>query len=83
MANQGSLKKIEGFVYENLLDKRKKIKPKNKIGDFVRTADLKRTFSKGGITNWSLNFRKVGKMLKIQYRFITFINYQSVTMKPD
>ena len=47
-----SLKKNEGYVYKNLLDKRKKIKPKYEIGDLVRTADLKTTFSKGDTTNW-------------------------------
>ena len=44
-----SLKKNEGFVYKNLLDKRKKVKPKYEIGDLVRTADLKKTFSKGDL----------------------------------
>ena len=48
---QASLKKNEGYIYKNLLDKRKKIKPKYEIGDLVRTADLKRTFSKGDTTN--------------------------------
>ena len=51
--NQASLKKNEGYVYKNLLDKRKKIKPKFQINDLVRTADLKKTFSKGDTTNWS------------------------------
>ena len=50
---QASLKKNEGYVYKNLLDKRKKVKPKFQINDLVRTADLKRTFSKGDTTNWS------------------------------
>ena len=50
---QASLKKNEGYVYKNLLDKRKKVKPKYEIGDLVRTAHLKRTFSKGDTTNWS------------------------------
>ena len=48
-----SLKKNDGYVYKNFLEKRKKIKPKYKIGDLVRTADLKKTFSKGDTTNWS------------------------------
>ena len=48
-----SLKKNEGFVYKNLLDKRKKTKPKYQINDLVRVADLKQTFSKGDTTNWS------------------------------
>ena len=50
---QASLRKNEGYVYKNLLDKRKKITPKFQINDLVRTADLKRTFSKGDTTNWS------------------------------
>ena len=50
---QASLKKNEGYVYKNLLDKRNKIKPKFQLNDLVRTADLKRTFSKGDTTNRS------------------------------
>ena len=56
---QASLKKNEGFVYKNLLDKRKKITPKFQINDLVRTADLKRTFSKGDATNWSSKLYKI------------------------
>ena len=50
---QASLKKNEGYVYINLLDKRKKIKPNFQINNLVRVADLKTTFSKGDTTNWS------------------------------
>ena len=50
---QASSKKNQGHVYQKFLDKRKKIKPKYKIGDLVRTADLKKSFSKGDSTNWS------------------------------
>ena len=39
---QPSLKEIEGFVYQNSLDKRKKIKPKFQVNDLVRTAVIKR-----------------------------------------
>ena len=53
---QASLKMNEGFVYQNLLDKRKRIKPKYKIHDIFRTADLKKTFSRGDTTNWSYIF---------------------------
>ena len=56
---QASLKKNEGFVYKNLLDKRKKVKPKFQINDLVRTADLKKTFSKGDTTNWSYKLYKI------------------------
>ena len=36
---QASLKKNEDYVYHNLLDKRKKIKPKFQINNLLRTAD--------------------------------------------
>ena len=58
-----SLKKNEGFVYKNILDKRKKIKPKYEIGDLVRTADLKKTFSKGDKTNWSYKLYKITEII--------------------
>ena len=60
---QGSLKKNEGYVYKNLLDKRKKIKPKYEIGDLVRTGDLKKTFSKGDTTNWSYKLYKITEII--------------------
>ena len=40
-----SFKKNVGFVYKNLFDKCRKLKPKFQINDLVRTADLKKTFS--------------------------------------
>ena len=58
-----SLKKNEGYVHKNLLDKRKKLKPKNEIGDLVRTADLKRTFSKADTTNWSYKLYKITEII--------------------
>ena len=60
---QASMKKNEGFVYKNLLDKRKKIKPKYEIGNLVRTADLKKTFSKGDMTNWSYKLYKITELI--------------------
>ena len=60
---QASLKTNEGFVYKNLLDKRKKVKPKIQINDIVRTADLKKTFSKGDTTNWSYNLYKITEII--------------------
>ena len=60
---QASLKKNEGYVYINLLDKRKKIKPKFQINDLVRVADLKRTFSKGDTTNWSYKIYKITEII--------------------
>ena len=60
---QASLEKNEGYVYINLLDKRKKIKPRYEIGDLVRTADLKKTFSKGDTTNWSYRLYKITEII--------------------
>ena len=60
---QASLKKNEGFVYKNLLDKRKKVSPKFQINDLVRTADLKKTFSKGDTTNWSYRLYKITEII--------------------
>ena len=58
-----SLKKNEGFVYKNLLDKRKKVTPKFQKNDLVRTADLKKTFSKGDTTNWSYKLYKITEVI--------------------
>ena len=60
---QASLKKNESFAYKNLLDKRKKIKPKFQINDLVRVADLKKTFSKGDTTNWSYKLYKITEII--------------------
>ena len=61
---QASLKKNEGYVYKNLLDKRKKVKPKFQINDLARTADLKKTFSKGDTTSWSYKLYKITEIVK-------------------
>ena len=58
-----SLKKNEGFVYKNLLDKRKKVNPKFQTNDLVRVADLKKTFSKGDTTNWSYKLYKITEII--------------------
>ena len=55
---QASLEKNEGYVYKNLIDKRKKIKPKFQVNDLVRTTDLKETLSKSDTTNWSYKLYK-------------------------
>ena len=60
---KGSLKKNEGYVHNKVLDKRKKVKPKFQINDLVRTADLKKTFSKGDTTNWSYKIYKVTEIV--------------------
>ena len=56
---QASLKKNEGYVYKNILDKRKKVTLKFQLNELVRVADLKKTFSKGDTTNWSNKLYKI------------------------
>ena len=51
--NQSSKKSIERKVYSNLQDRRVRQQPKFKLGQLVRTADIKKVFSKGDSTNWS------------------------------
>ena len=60
---QASLKKNEGYVYKNLLDKRKKMTPKFQINDLVRVAELKKSFSKSDTTNWSYNLYKITEII--------------------
>ena len=60
---QASLKENEGYIYKILLDKRKKITPKFQITDLVRTADLRKTFSKGDMTNWSYKLFKITEII--------------------
>ena len=61
---QASLKKNEIYVYKNLLDKRKNMKPKYEIGDLVRTANLKKTFSKGDTTSCSYKLYIITEIIK-------------------
>ena len=60
---EASFKKNEGYVYKNVLDKRKKIKPRHEIGGLVRTTDLKKTFSKSDTTSWSYKLYKNKDMI--------------------
>ena len=48
---QASRRSNEKLVYSNLQDRRVKQQPKEKLGQLVRTADIKRVFSKGDSTN--------------------------------
>ena len=50
---QASKKINEKVVYNNLQDKRQKQSPIFQLGQLVRTADIKKVFSKGDSTNWS------------------------------
>ena len=57
-SKDASLNRNEGYVYINLLDN-KRINPKFQGNDLVRTADLKKTFSKSDTTNWSYKIYKI------------------------
>ena len=47
------------FIYRN-------IKPKLKVGDYVRNADKRNIFSKGYTSNWNIELFKVTGILKTQ-----------------
>ena len=63
----------EGYVHQNLLDKRKKIKPKFKLRDLVKTADKKNIFAKSDTLNWSDKLYKKTEIIEDQYQLITCI----------
>ena len=60
--NQASKKINEKEVYSNLKDKSEIQKPKFKLGQLVRTTDIKRVFSNGDSTNWSYKFYTIKKI---------------------
>ena len=58
-----SKKSNEKEVYSNLQDKRKIFNPKYKLGQLVRTADIKRVFSKGDSTNYSYKLYTITEII--------------------
>ena len=58
-----SKKSNEKLVYNNLRDDRVKQKPKFKLGQLVRTADIKRVFSKGDSTNYSYKLYTITEVI--------------------
>ena len=60
---QASKKSNEKTVYNNLKDNREIQKPKFKLGQLVRTADIKRVFSKGDSTNWSYKLYTITEVI--------------------
>ena len=58
-----SRKSNQKLVYNNLKDDREKQKPKYKLGQLVRTADIKRVFSKGDSTNWSYKLYTITEVI--------------------
>ena len=60
---QASKKSNEKIIFDNLRDDRQKQRPKFKLGDLVRTADIKKVFSKGDSTNWSYNLYTITEII--------------------
>ena len=58
-----SKKSNEKIVYNNLQDRRVKHQPKFKLGQLVRTADIKRVFSKGYSTNYSYKLYTIKEVI--------------------
>ena len=60
---QASKKSNEREVYSNLQDKRRKLNPKYKLGQLVRTADIKKVFSKGDSTNYGYKIYTITEVI--------------------
>ena len=60
---RASKKSNEKEVYSNLSDDRVKQKPKFHPSQIVRTADIKRVFSKGDSTNWSYKLYTITEVI--------------------
>ena len=61
--NQASKKSNQTLVYNNIRDDRVKRQPKYKLGQLVRTADIKRVFSKGDSTNYSYKLYTITEVI--------------------
>ena len=58
-----SKKSNQKLVYNNLKDDREVLKPKYKLGQLVRTADIRRVFSKGDSTNYSYRLYTITEVI--------------------
>ena len=61
--NQARKTSNEKEVFSNLKDKRDIQKPKFKLRELVRTADIKKVFSKGDSTNWSYKLYTITEII--------------------
>ena len=50
-------------MFDNLRDERQKQRSKYKLGQLVRTADIKKVFSKGDSTNYSYNIYTITEVI--------------------
>ena len=58
-----SKKSNQKLVYNNLKDDREVRKPRFRLGQLVRTADIKKVFSKGDSTNYSYEIYTVTEII--------------------
>ena len=58
-----SNKSNQKLIDNNLKDDREVREPKFKLGDLVRTADIRKVFSKGDSTNWSYKFYTITEVI--------------------
>ena len=61
--NQASKKSNEKQICSNLQNKRRKLNAKLKLGQPVRTAEIKRVFSKGDSTNYSYELYTITEII--------------------
>ena len=61
--NQASKKYNEKLVYPNLKDNREIQKPNYKLGQLVRTADIRHVFSKGDSSNYSYKLYTITEII--------------------
>ena len=60
---QASKKSNEKIIFDNLKDDRVKQKPKFKLGQLIRVADIKKVFSKGDSTNYSYKLYTITEVI--------------------
>ena len=60
---QASIKSNEKIIFNNLKDYRVKQKPKLKLGQLIRVADIKNVFSKGDSTNYSYKLYTITEVI--------------------
>ena len=61
--NQASKKSNEKTVFDNLREDRQKQRLKFKLGDLIRTADIKKVFSRGDSTSWSYKLYTITEVI--------------------
>ena len=60
---QASKKSNEKLTFDNLKDYRVKQKPKFKLGQLIRVADIKKVFSKGDSTDYSYKINTITEVI--------------------